>query len=86
LAAPLKADDNVLLALPPLYLVAAGIDPLLSDTLLFAERLKAVGRDDPLTVVPGVTHGFLQNTNELVAAREALTAAGEAVRGMIRGS
>ncbi len=86
LAAPLLADNSVLRALPPLYLMAAGIDPLLSDTLLFAERLKAVGRNDPLTVVPGVTHGFLQNTNELAAAREALTAAGEAARGMIRGS
>ena len=86
LAAPLHADDNVLRALPPLYLLAAGIDPLLSDTLLFADRLKAVGRNDPLTVVPGVTHGFLQNTNELAAAREALAAAGEAARGMIRGS
>jgi len=85
-AAPLQADDNVLRALPPLYLMAAGVDPLLSDTLLFAERLKAVGHNDPLTVVPGVTHGFLQNTNELAAAREALTAAGEAARGMIRGS
>ncbi|UXN60377.1 alpha/beta hydrolase [Phyllobacterium zundukense] len=86
LVAPLHADDLVLRALPPLYLLAAGIDPLLSDTLLFADRLKAVGRNDPLTVVPGVTHGFLQNTNELAAAREALLAAGEAARGMIRGS
>jgi acetyl esterase/lipase len=85
LAAPLQADDNVLRALPPLYLMAAGIDPLLSDTLLLADRLKAIGRSDPLSVVPGVTHGFLQNTNELAAAREALAAAGEAARGMIRG-
>ncbi|WP_271896873.1 alpha/beta hydrolase [Candidatus Phyllobacterium onerii] len=86
LVAPLLADDDVLRALPPLYVLAAGVDPLLSDTLLFADRLKAVGRNDPLTVVPGVTHGFLQNTNELAAAREALVAAGEAARGMIRGS
>jgi acetyl esterase len=86
LATPLHADDDVLRALPPLYLMAAGVDPLLSDTLLFAERLKAIGRNDPLTVVPGVIHGFLQNTNELAAAREALVAAGEAARGMIRGS
>jgi acetyl esterase len=86
LAAPLQADDDVLRGLPPLYLMAAGVDPLLSDTLLFAERLQAVGRDDPLSIVPGVTHGFLQNTNELAAAREALAAAGEAASGMIRGS
>ncbi len=86
LVAPLLAADDVLRALPPLYLMAAGIDPLLSDTLLFAERLRAIERNDPLTVVPGVTHGFLQNTNELAAAREAIAAAGEAARGMIRGS
>lgn len=85
MAAPLLAGDEVLRALPPLYLMAAGVDPLLSDTLLLAERLKAVGRDDPLAVVPGVTHGFLQNTHELAAAREALAAAGEAARGMIHG-
>lgn len=85
LAAPLQADDDALRSLPPLYLMAAGIDPLLSDTLLFAERLKAVGRDDPLSVVPGVTHGFLQNTHELAAAREALASAGEAAQGMIGG-
>ena len=86
LVAPLLAADDVLRALPPLYLMAAGIDPLLSDTLLFAERLRAIERNDPLAVVPGVTHGFLQNTNELAAAREAIAAAGEAARGMIRGS
>jgi acetyl esterase len=86
LVSPLHADDNVLRSLPPLYLMAAGVDPLLSDTLLFADRLKDIGRNDPLIVVPGVTHGFLQNTNELAAAREALVAAGEAARGMIRGS
>lgn len=86
LAAPLQADDDALRALPPLYLMAAGVDPLLSDTLRLAERLKAVGREDPLSVVPGVTHGFLQNTNELAAAREALKAAGEAARGMIGGN
>lgn len=85
LASPLRAIDSTLIRLPPLYLMAAGIDPLLSDTLHLAKRLKAVGRDEAVSVVPGVTHGFLQNTNELVAAREALAAAGEAARRMIRG-
>ncbi|MBP2561359.1 acetyl esterase [Neorhizobium galegae] len=80
LACPLMASDAALVALPPLYLMAAAVDPLLSDTLGLSQRLKALGRNDELHVVPGVIHGFLQNTNELSAAREALAAAGSAAR------
>lgn len=82
LACPLKASDAELLALPPLYLMAGGVDPLLSDTLILQQRLKALGRKETVTVVPGVTHGFLQNTIDLAAAREALAAAGIAARRM----
>lgn len=82
LACPLAADDAALSALPPLYLMAGGVDPLLSDTLLLHQRLKALGRKEAATVVPGVTHGFLQNTIDLAAAREALAAAGLAAREM----
>ncbi len=60
--------------------MAAEVDPLLSDTLLLSQRLKALGRSDELSVIPGVMHGFLQNTSELSAAREALAAAGNAAR------
>jgi acetyl esterase len=80
LAAPLLASDSELQALPPLWLLAAGIDPLLSDTLALAQRLEALGRNDPVTVVPGVVHGFLQMTVSLQAARKALAAAGAAAR------
>jgi acetyl esterase len=80
LACPLMADDAALASLPPLYLMAAAVDPLLSDTLELGRRLRALGRDDELQVVPGVMHGFLQNTRELAAAREALHAAGNAAR------
>lgn len=84
LACPLVASDAVLAALPPLHLMAAAIDPLLSDTLSLSERLKALGREDELHIVPGVLHGFLQNTNELSAAREALAVAGKAARRLTR--
>ncbi|MBW6425165.1 alpha/beta hydrolase [Rhizobium sp. XQZ8] len=84
LACPLAASDAALAALPPLYLMAAAVDPLLSDTLTLSQRLRALGRDDELNVVPGVVHGFLQNTNELSAAREALAAAGKAARQLTR--
>lgn len=81
-ACPLLATDAALAALPPLYLMAAGVDPLLSDTVSLNDRLQAIGRDDEFTIVGGVLHGFLQNTNELSAAREALAAASKAIRRM----
>lgn len=80
LACPLDADDAALAGLPPLYLMAAGVDPLFDDTVRLAARLIALGRTDRFDIVPGVTHGFLQNTLELAAAREALAAAGDAAR------
>lgn len=80
LASPLNASDAELRALPPLWLQAAGVDPLLSDTLALAQRLRELGRDDPVSVIPGVVHGFLQMTVSLQAARDALTAAGAAAR------
>ena len=73
-AAPLHAD---LAKLPPLYLVAAGLDPLHDDTLLIAERLKHAGVRHQVETVPGVIHGFLRNTPRIAAARRSLAAAGE---------
>lgn len=82
LACPLAASDEALAALPPLHLMAAAVDPLLSDTLILHERLQKLGRSETVTVVPGVTHGFLQNTIDLAAAREALSAAGQKAKEM----
>jgi acetyl esterase len=73
-AAPLDAD---LAKLPPLYLVAAGLDPLHDDTLLIAERLKRARVEHQVEVVPGVIHGFLRNTPRIGSARRSLAAAGE---------
>ncbi|WP_337268485.1 alpha/beta hydrolase [Oryzifoliimicrobium ureilyticus] len=83
LACPLVASDDTLLRMPQLYLMAAGVDPLYSDTLMLHERLQNLGRRDDLDIVPGVIHGFLQNTNELEEARAALRRAGKAARRMI---
>ena len=82
LVSPLRASDDALRALPPLYLMAAGIDPLLSDSLNLAARLQSLGRQETVAIVPGVVHGFLQMSNELLAARQALAAAGSAAREM----
>lgn len=80
LAAPLKASDAELAALPPLYLNAAGLDPLFGDTLALARRLDALGRNDRLVVQEGVIHGFMQMTIALQEARAAIRAAADFCR------
>jgi acetyl esterase len=66
LAAPVRHD---LRGLPPLYLSAAGLDPLRDDTLTLAARLAEAGVPFRCDHVPGVVHGCLRMTRELDAAR-----------------
>lgn len=73
---PLAAPDAALRALPPLYLNAAGLDPLLGDTLALRDRLHGLGRADPVRVHRGVIHGFMQMTSALAEARTAFAEAG----------
>ncbi|TCT31711.1 alpha/beta hydrolase [Martelella mediterranea] len=75
---PLKANDAALLKLPPLYLNAAAIDPLRSDTARLAGRLSALGRRDQYTLYPGVVHGFMQMNPVLAEARTAAEEAASA--------
>ncbi|MAB00829.1 MAG: esterase [Stappia sp.] len=74
--APLAASDTTLTALPPLYLNAAELDPLRSDTELLAARLSSLGRKDVFDLVPGVVHGFMQMGSALEEARAAFKRAG----------
>jgi acetyl esterase len=78
LAVPLLAADEALRAMPPLFLVAAEMDPLASDTFNLKERLDRLGRSDALWVEPGVIHGFLEMTAVLEAARRSARKASEA--------
>ncbi len=75
--APLRA---ALGGLPPLYLNAAGLDPLLDDTLNLSRRLAEAGIRHTLDVWPGVVHGFMRFARELPLAREAFAAAGRHLR------
>ena len=84
LAAPLLAGDGDLAALPPLYLNAAAIDPLRSDSELLYRRLTAMGRNDRYRLHAGVVHGFMQMSRELEEARLAFALAGEAFRSLAR--
>ncbi len=83
LICPLKASDQALSALPPLYLNAAGLDPLRSDSERFHARLSALGRSDSLRIFEGVVHGFMQMSSVLSDALTATEEAGGAFRKVI---
>ena len=63
--------------LPPVYLCAAGLDPLMSDTIEMARKLDAAGATYDVNVHEGVHHGFMQITARLSEARRAHQLAGE---------
>ncbi|WP_235890666.1 alpha/beta hydrolase [Martelella alba] len=80
LVSPFKADDRALAALPPLFINAAAIDPLRSDSEMLAERLVALGRRDIYRLHGGVVHGFMQMGSVLAEARSAAEEAAKAFR------
>lgn len=80
LVAPINATDNALKNLPPLYLTAAEIDPLFSDTQDLLARLNGLGRQDQSRIYSGVTHGFMHMVSALSEARTAITDAANAFR------
>ena len=76
-AAPLLAD---LRGLPPLLLLAAGLDCLRDDSLRLAERLGRAGVPHELAVYERLPHSFATMTRFVTAADRAVTRAAEAVR------
>lgn len=68
---PLAAPEAEVARLPPLFLNAAGLDPLLSDTVAMARRLEAAGVPHHLAVHEGVQHGFMQMNLRLPEGRSA---------------
>ncbi|HUZ62936.1 MAG TPA: alpha/beta hydrolase fold domain-containing protein [Acetobacteraceae bacterium] len=80
-AAPLHADLH---GLPPVHLLAAGLDPLRDDSLLLADRLAAAGVPTRLDLIPGVIHGFLQMTDRLAPARAALGLIADQIRAVFQ--
>jgi acetyl esterase len=74
---PVKAPDEILAQLPPIFMNAAGLDPLLCDTLEFAALIEAAGGDFELHVHEGVQHAFMQQTARLAEARRAFSLVGD---------
>ncbi|XP_062866885.1 lipase, hormone-sensitive a isoform X2 [Trichomycterus rosablanca] len=56
---PLLAPDSLLKGLPPVHLVASGLDALLDDSVMFAKKLRSINQPVTLTVVDDLPHGFL---------------------------
>ncbi len=73
---PLFADAATLAALPPTLLQVGARETLVSDTELFAARMRAAGGDARAEIWPDMIHVFQQFPHELPQAREAVAVGG----------
>ena len=71
LICPVRASDAQLKKLPPIYLNASGMDPIMCDTVAMAKRLDEVGATYEVNIHEGLHHGFMQQTAKLAEARRA---------------
>jgi acetyl esterase len=78
---PLIATD--LSGLPPAYVITAGFDPLRDEGIAYAEKLDAAGVSVTHVHYPGMIHGFFSLRGLIPKAREAVAAAGAAVRAAV---
>ena len=85
LLCPVCASEAALAKLPPVFLNAAGMDPLLCDTVAMAQRLEEADAVYEAHVHEGVHHGFMQQTARLAEARRAFGLMGEFWRRHKRG-
>jgi acetyl esterase len=69
-ATDLLASD--LSALPPAFIGAAALDPLLDDSLALSEALTSAGGNAELRIYQGVLHGFLHWSRLVPTAAQAL--------------
>ncbi len=80
LLCPVRASEAELAKLPPIFLNASGMDPLLCDTIKMAERLEAAGATCEVHVHEGLHHGFMQQTARLAESRRAFALMGDFYR------
>ncbi len=78
---PLWAD---LSRLPPLFISAAGLDPLHDDSVALDLKVRAAGGTAMLKVYTGVHHGFMQMSWLLPKARLAFVDAAQALATFLR--
>lgn len=59
LLSPWWASDAVLAQMPRVHVLTVDMDPCLDDCVMFARRLKELGRPVAMDILPGLPHGFL---------------------------
>lgn len=69
LAFPNLASSSNLTRLPPIYIVAAALDPLKDDSIKLADLLQKSGQEYYLNVWPGVGHGVLNILSSIPEAK-----------------
>jgi acetyl esterase len=79
-AVPLQADLH---GLPPLYIAAAELDPLLDDSLRLVERLQAAGQPHEFRLWPGLTHASFHMTRMLEPMQRYMEEIGLFLRGVL---
>jgi len=77
MAAPLEGAMH---GLPPLFLIAAGLDPVRDETRQLAARLVLAGQTIRYQEYAGLVHGFMHYYGQVPAAAEAIATIGEVLR------
>ncbi|XP_023380502.1 hormone-sensitive lipase [Pteropus vampyrus] len=77
---PLLAPDSMLQTLPPVHIVACALDPILDDSVMFARRLRSLGKPVTLRVVEDLPHGFLSLASLCRETRQAAALCVERIR------
>ena len=66
--------------LPPAFIAAAGMDPLLDDSVAMHALMGEAGVESTLAIYDGVLHGFLHYSRMLDRSKEAIDDAAQAIR------
>lgn len=72
--------------LPATWLLVGNLDPLLDDTLRFAEKLKAQKTPYQVQVLEGYPHGFLRFCNQLPEVQATIQRSADAMQAMAKGT
>lgn len=56
---PYLAPPDMFKGMPPIYIYASALDPLLDDSVEFAKKLKAIDHPVHLSISQSLPHGFL---------------------------
>ena len=59
MVSPIHVPDEILAQYPPVYLCVGDFDPLLDESIVYARRLKKLGKLVKFKIYEGMPHGYL---------------------------